>query len=291
MNEQQTDELLALSVRPCPFLSSEKGGGRADSTTSASQAIFEDKVAWERTEEGEVEVKLNVEIDWEEEREVEVWDWEPEVAVAVAEPAAEVGLSEVVEGVKRLEVEDREVGRKDESVRGKSRKKPRRRGGGGRGPAPARATEPPPSSSPTAPPRNRPPPSSSTPRLPPPRPPPSAAVPPAPPPTPRTSSILTLSLTKTGVATPEGHKLVHLTPSPAQPLATNLPLTKEEEEEEERPRGPKRLWLRYLPPLELVVRLGEGYPEREAPRIRVWDQVGWLGEERVVELEKVLNGG
>ncbi|ORY86740.1 hypothetical protein BCR35DRAFT_324580 [Leucosporidium creatinivorum] len=264
MNEQQTDELLALS------------------------AIFEDGVSWKLLppKDKGVEVRIKVEVDWEEEREVEVWDWEE-----VAEPLAaeEGGVEGLIKRVEGLDVKQKEKEGTEAEGRGKSRKRPRRRGARAGGKAPRSPTDAVSPSSPTPAPApsslTHPP--SATPRSPPPRSPAPAPAPaPAPPPPSqhRTSSILTLSLTKSGVATPEGHRLVHLSSPPPPPTAP----PPEEGKKEEKEKGPRLLRLRYLPPLELVVRLGEGYPVSEGPAVRVVDEVGWLGGERIKELERKL---
>lgn len=250
-------------------------------------------------DDGKVEVRLQVQVDWEEEREVMVWDgdWDSEPKEVVESSlVAAGGMEEVVEGVERLEVKktDLKKGEKGGSTGEgvvKNRKRPRRRGGKGSGQAQSRPSSDPSSLPPAPNPlRNRlPPPSSATPR--PPRAVAAAATAIATlplPPTPRSSSVLTLSLTKTGVATAEGHKLVHLTPSQPSPTTVDLPPTSTAEKKE---LGPKKLSLRYMPPLELVIRLGDGYPEKEAPSVSVLDSVGWLGGERLEKLEKMLGDG
>lgn len=53
----------------------------------------------------------------------------------------------------------------------------------------------------------------------------------------------------------------------------------------------RKLMLRYLPPLELVVLLKEGYPGEEAPEVELRDGSGWLRPEWVERLQRGLQEG
>lgn len=49
--------------------------------------------------------------------------------------------------------------------------------------------------------------------------------------------------------------------------------------------------MRYLPPLELVVKLPKGYPEDEAPEVELKDGVGWMEEGWRATLLERMRGG
>ncbi|GAA5973092.1 hypothetical protein JCM11641_006264 [Rhodosporidiobolus odoratus] len=245
MNDRQVDELTAL------------------------EAIYPDTVSWMLADE-RVLVQVSLPIDLEEEREVEVWD---RVAPSLPAPLAVEDAAEQLRTVtlgRGEEASQARVGNKP----GRGRRK-RGRGGkaatasvhGGQGKLAADATPFRPHSqshlsgnaqSATGP-------AGSTPRpvlLPPP------VVPKSPPP----SSPLALSPSDTAPR-------IRFTPRPPTPPPAALPLVAASTEAE--PIGPKRLRLRYLPALELEIRLGAGYPETEGPEnVSLTDEQDWLGESR-----------
>ena len=72
------------------------------------------------------------------------------------------------------------------------------------------------------------------------------------------------------------------TPTPP-PLQPPLPVKEE--------KKARKMMLRYMPPLELVVLLKEGYPREEAPQVELRDETGWLRPEWVERLQKELREG
>lgn len=223
---------------------------------------------------------MHVEIDWEEDRQVEVWDSRDLVeGFAEVDASRQTGVERLVEDLGKLEVREVESKSTVQQQRGlevepkQGRGKRRRRGGGKAATAPT---------SPAAP-RSAPVLNPQLPRAshPSPR---SAATPPST----RSAVVLTLSSSRTNPAPPT---LIRLPASPPPTLPAPLPSTIDLLPSKSTAAEPHKLSLRYLPSLEIEAILGAGYPETEAPRIELRDADGWLGEQRLVELQAKLDTG
>ncbi|GAA5836574.1 hypothetical protein JCM9279_000430 [Rhodotorula babjevae] len=253
MNDRQQDELLAL------------------------QAIYPDAVSWELSPSGsEVQVAVVLPVEFEEDRQLEVWDHQAPVA-----SGANLAIQDVVDQLGSTAVgEDSGAAA---AGQGASRGRRGRGGkGGGRGLAdpaapPSRrgqaaSTQLEPTATAFQPRR-------SATKVPVERDAPARSPPPPPPKAP--SSLPPISST--------GTPRIRFTPrapdAPAAPTAASTAPPRPVAA----PANPRRLAVRYLPPLHLSIRLPVGYPESEGPsEISLREDVGWLGEERRRTVEQKL---
>ncbi|GAA5866266.1 hypothetical protein JCM1840_004060 [Sporobolomyces johnsonii] len=269
MNDRQQDELTAL------------------------EAIYPDAVSWELTNHATVNLVLKFPVEFDDDKAIHVWDWARAPEERLNEPSQpEQEAVEAVEAVAtqlaatRVDGQRAQSGNSSEQATGRGR---RTRGGKGRGGASAA----PPTQQQHRQPRDRlaPVASPSQPRTPVPlrtmpdnlpladppprttRPPP--AKPPASPPTSAKPSRIRFA-----PRPPSPHNVP--TPDPSTSSSASRPSAPSNPQ-------PKRLNLRYLPPLTLALELSADYPETAGPRkIELSAESDWLSESSRREAERIL---